>query len=345
VVVPKTPRLWHITKTPIAGFAFSTSSPSVYYSERATGYIFTADAISGDVLRRTNTLLPKIYEAYLAHDGGALYRSVSDKTGAVETFSGVIGSSTSANLGTLLGVNLRNNILAMDANPDSKTIFFIINDSGNFVGITAPWIEGKSGKETQVFSSSIASWKPFALSDGRLIVAEKPQDSASGYAYQVEKNGSLTPLVRAAPGLTILPLANSSVFLFGTSNNGVISLFSQTATTTLLLPIKTVADKCVWAPFTSATKKKPASDLVAYCAVPSSIGIRDFLENWYMGTYHTSDSWWRVDLTTGDVKQILEAATGGSLLDVMDPSIDPTGNFLGFKNNADGSLWVLRINK
>lgn len=345
VVVPKTPRLWHITKTPVAGFAFSTSAPMVFFSERATGYIFTADAISGDILRRTNTLMPKTYEAYFARDGAVIYRTVNDTTGGVQTFSGIMGSSTSSNLGALMGVNLRNNILAISANPDSKTVFFIIEDSGTFSGFTAPWIEGKSGKEKLIFSSPIASWMPYALSDGRLIIAEKPQDDAAGYAYEVAPDGTLKPLIRGAPGLTILPLANSSAFIFGTSANGALTLFAQTSTTTLALPVRTVADKCVWAPFRPATTKKVASHLVVYCAVPSSVSAKNFLESWYMGALHTSDSWWRLDLTTGETAQVLSADTGGSALDVIDPAIDPTGNFLGFKNNADGSLWVLRINK
>src|SRR5205814_9835809 len=138
-----------------------------------------------------------------------LYRSMNDTTGTVQTFSGIIRPTTTSNLGALVGVNLRNNILAIDANPDTKSIFYIVNDSGTFEGITEPWTEGKSGKEKQVFSSSIASWKPFALSDGRFIVAEKPQDGGLGYAYEVASDGSLKPLVRAAPGLTFLPLANS----------------------------------------------------------------------------------------------------------------------------------------
>jgi len=345
VVIPKTPRLWNVTKTPIAGFNFATSAPVVFFSERATGYMFTADAISGDVLRRTNTLLPKTYEALVSRDGAAIYRSVNETTGAVQTFSGVICSTTSSNLGAFVGVNLRNNILAMDANSDAKTIFFIISDSGTFSGFTEPWTAGKSGKEKQVFTSSVASWRPIVLSDGRLVVVEKAEDNAEGYAYEIAPDATMKPLVRAAPGLTVLPLANSSAFLFGTSQNGTLALFAQTSTSTFSVPVNTVADKCVWVPFVPASKKNPASHLVAYCAVPQNASEQNFLENWYMGALHTSDSWWRIDITSGDATQVFEASSGGSLLDVVDPAIDPTGNFLGFKNGTDGSLWVLRINK
>lgn len=345
-VVFKTPRLWHANKTPTAGFSFATSSPKVFLSERATGYIFTADIISGDVLRRTNTLFPRTYEAYITHDGGVLYRSVSAATDSLQTFSGLMGSSTSANLGSLIGVNLPNNIIAIDANPDTRNIFYVTSsDDGSFVGMTAPWIPGKSGKAKQVFASSIGSWKPLALSDGRFFVLEKPQDGAAGYAYEIFSDGTLRPIIRGVAGLTFLPLANTNAYIYGASTDSGLSLYAQTSTTTYALPVKTVADKCVWAPYRAATKKNPASDLVVYCAVPTSGGAKSFLENWYMGAAHTSDGWWRMNLTTGESDQILSAETSGAFLDVIDPAIDPTGNFLGFKNNVDDSLWVLRIKK
>ena len=343
VIVPKTPRLWRVTKTPVAGFEFATSTSVLYFSERATGYIFRTDVLSGEILRRTNTLVPKTYEALLSRNGGAIYRSINDTTGAVQTFTGVIGSSTTANLGTLLGINLKNNIFALDANPDSKTIFYLLADGGQTIGVTMPWTEGKTGKEKQVFSSSIASWRPYALADGRLLVMEKPQDGAVGYAYEILADGSLKPLVRAAPGLTFLPIANSSTFIFGTSENGSLALYAKTSTTTYALPVKTVADKCVWAPFTPASGKKPASDLVVYCAVPSDVSSKNFLQNWYMGALHTSDSWWRLNLTTRRAEKIF--SEGSANIDVVDPTIDSTGGVLAFKNGYDGALWVLRIVK
>ncbi len=344
-IVYRTPRLWHVTKTPVAGFAFATSAPSAFFAERSTGYMFRADPVSGEILRRTNTLLPKTYEAFVARNGAALYRNVNETTGAVQTFSGIMGSSSSSNLGSFVGVNLRNNILALDANADAKTIFFVIaGDDGKFLGITEPWIYGKSGKEKTIFTSTIASWRPYVLSDGRFLIAVKPQDGVPGYAYEIKNDGSLKPLVRAAPGLTFLPLSGNNTYIFGTSLSGVLSLYAQTSTTTLQLPIRTVADKCVWAPYKAASSRSRASDLIVYCAVPETIASSNFLQDWYMGALHTSDSWWKINITTGESSQI-KVDGGGSQIDVVDPQIDPTGTLLGFKNGVDGSLWILRISR
>ena len=182
------------------------------------------------------------------------------------------------------------------------------------------------------------------LSDGRFIIAEKPQDGALGYAYEVSPDGSLKPLVRGAPGLTILPLSGSRTFIFGTSVNSVLTLYAQTSTTTLALPIRTPADKCIWAPYSAATARKPATDVVLYCAVPNDASAKNFLQDWYMGALHTSDTWWQINLTNGKTEKLQGTDSVGAI-DVIDPSIDPGGNFLAFKNNMDGTLWVLRIVK
>jgi hypothetical protein len=343
-LVFKTPRSWRATKTPVAGYEFATSGPLLYFAERATGYMFRADYASGEILRRTNTLKPKVYEAFVGQDGSALYRSVNETTNAIETFSGVIGSSTSPNVGTLMGLNLRNNLLAFDADPISKTVFFLSEDGGGYSGFTAPWTPGKSGKETKVFSSATSGWKLFALADGRLIIAQKPQDGAQGYAYEVRSGGRLEPIVRAAPGLTVLPQSGSNALVFGTSANGALTLYALTSTSTYQLPVKTVADKCVWSPYRPATRTSPATDLVVYCAVPEQVTSKNFLQNWYMGAVHTSDSWWRMNLTSGKSDQILSASTEGGF-DVVDPIIDQGGSFIAFKNGVDGTLWVLRVVK
>src|SRR6185503_10598307 len=84
----KTPRLWHIEKGPVAGFGFiksATTTATLYYVERATGYIFSADAKTGDFVRISNTLQPKVYDALVSNDGAVILRSL-DSTGRPVTF-------------------------------------------------------------------------------------------------------------------------------------------------------------------------------------------------------------------------------------------------------------------
>jgi hypothetical protein len=257
----------------------------------------------------------------------------------------MISASSSASLGAFAGTNLKSDILNFEANPDSSLLAYVAADGSKFSIYTQPWLAGRSGTERKVFTSSIASWRIFPLTDGRLIIAEKAHDNAPGYAYEIRSNGRLAPLVRAAPGLTFLPQSGTGAIIFGSSANNQLKLYAQNGATTLELPIKTVADKCVWSPYRPATRQAPATDIVVYCAVPSDSTAHDFIKNWYMGALHTSDSWWRINLTSGKSEEIFSAGSGSSRIDVVDPTIDTTGSILGFKNGIDGTLWVLRVVK
>ncbi len=116
-----------------------------------------------------------------------------------------------------------------------------------------------------------------------------------------------------------------------------MSLYAQVdaKASATLLSVHTIADKCVWA---------PGKELIAYCAVPQSAPSGNFLDNWYKGTTHTVDSWWRIDASGGSA-QLVYSPDPSLLLDVEKPTIDGGGNYLAFRNARDGSFWVLRLKK
>jgi len=145
------------------------------------------------------------------------------------------------------------------------------------------------------------------------------------------------PLLSPQFGLTVLPHPTAPLFAYGTSAGGSLSLFIQNNSTTTALStgLATVADKCVWLPSTAP---------MLYCGVPSAIGSSAFLDDWYRGVAHTSDNWWVIDGMTGDAHKLYSPQSSDNVqLDVVDPHIDPSGNYIAFKNNTDQSLWVLKI--
>ena len=117
----------------------------------------------------------------------------------------------------------------------------------------------------------------------------------------------------------------------GTST-GSLALFAEHGDVTpILLPVRTVADKCVWSP----------SPHTVFCAVPQSLPAGGgFLDAWYRGQVHTADQWWQIDTDTGASEMLFSPDIP---LDVQDPIIDPQGQYIIFKNAADQSLWALRI--
>jgi hypothetical protein len=167
-----------------------------------------------------------------------------------------------------------------------------------------------------------------------MYVAQKPSDGVMGYAFTIN-NSALQSLV-SAPGLSILPRTGSTALIYSDSTSGSVSLFAQTSASTspIRLPISTLAEKCVWA---------PGHDLIAYCAVPQTPETaNDYMEAWYRGAMHTSDSWWRVDVSAGTAESLFTPDSSISL-DVEHPVIDPTDSYIAFMNAADKSLWMLRI--
>src|SRR3989344_2845188 len=60
----ETPRLWQVTKTPVAGAGFMPStaraSSTIRFVERGTGYVLEADTKSGEFARITNTPVPPV---------------------------------------------------------------------------------------------------------------------------------------------------------------------------------------------------------------------------------------------------------------------------------------------
>jgi hypothetical protein len=191
-----------------------------------------------------------------------------------------------------------------------------------------------SSKRTTLFSSSIAGWRPLLLSDGTMLLAESPADDIPGYLYSLTANGGLVPRVRGIRGLTVLPDPSSSLILYGSSSGGTLTLFAQSTSTPQEINLATVADKCVWL---------PGKSTIVYCAVPTSQTPPQFLNNWYRGVIHTSDDWWKIDISNGTQQRIYSPSVDGVSLDVANPTIDATGNYIAFTNATDQSLWVVHV--
>lgn len=324
------PQLSRVGKSPTAGYGFvEKNGTRLRFVERGSGYIFDVSPETGALGRVTNTLVPRTYEALVAGDR-VVMRGV-DEGGDIATVVGEITFSTSTENvpAALKQRRLVNNIRSIAIRPDGSEFFYIIDSLQGGAGIRASWDE-KSQKK--IFSSVVLGWQIDFLSDGRITVTENASDSTTGYAYRVGEN-SMQPLVGDVQGLTFLPHPVSSAYLYGESAGG-LSLFARfgTSSTPLLLPVRTIADKCVWSPVEKA---------VTYCAVPQQLPPADFLDGWYRGEIHTADAWWRVDVSANSAEPLYSSAN--ARFDVEDPMINKSGTHIAFRNAIDKTLWLLRI--
>ncbi len=331
------PRLSQVNKTPTAGMGFIgiSTSTTLRFVERSTGYVLEVRPESGTVTRLTNTLIPRVYEAEVSRDGRVLSRLL-DETGKVATILGIIpaASPTSSAPSALIQKRLPDDIRSIAFGPDGKEIFYIVtNATGEALGIRA----GSGGENPkEVFSTPILGWQVDWLKDGRIVLVQNASDGTLGYAYELEKSGALSPLISATLGLTIAPHPSSPALVFGASSGSSLTLSAQLdkKASTSPLPIRTIADKCVWS---------PKEQFVVFCAVPQRPTPADFLGLWHRGEVHTADAWWRVDMSAGSTELLY--SPGDIILDVENPVIDDNGEYIAFMNAADKSLWLLRISE
>ena len=326
------PRLAQVNKSPTAGAGFvgSSTSTRLRFVERGTGFIFDIAPETLALERLTNVLVPRTYEALVAENDHLIMRGIEEDGNIVTVVASIVGTSTTENARALVQKRLPDGIRSIAIDPSGKEIFYIIGGVSGGVGTRAGW---DGTKPKQIFSSAISGWQAYWLTGERFILVQKPTNSSAGYAYEVQKDGALSPLVRNAPGLTFLPHPSSRTLLYGASGGG-LALFVRISgtSTTASLPIRTIADKCVWA---------PGPQLVAYCAVPQTQPSPGFLDQWHRGEVHTADAWWRVDASAASAELLF--SPGNTTLDVENPLIDKQGEYIAFMNSIDKSLWLLRV--
>ncbi|OGG57950.1 hypothetical protein A2853_03430 [Candidatus Kaiserbacteria bacterium RIFCSPHIGHO2_01_FULL_55_17] len=329
-------RLSQVGKTPTAGYGFLGGGPvQLRFIERGSGYVFDASAETYSLERRTKTLVPRTYEAIVTRSERVIMRGV-DEEGTIVTTAGAIIASTSTaqEPGILSQTRLLDDISFIVMSPTGEESFFIVKGGTEASGFRAAW---DGTKQKKVLASALAGWQSRWLPNDTIVIVQNAADAVAGSAYRVEKNGALSPLIRNVPGLTFLPHPRSSAVLYGESA-GVLSLFARIddKSTSIELPVRTIADKCVWGPATSTR-----SALIAFCAVPQTAPPANFLDRWYRGEVHTADAWWRVDVSANSAELLY--TPGNETLDVEDPTIDEGGSYIAFKNAVDKSLWLLRI--
>lgn len=329
------PRLWQLANTAAAGITLLPGGRARYV-ERATGYLVEADPLTASVTRITGTLMPEIYEAIFAGDESVIERYLDD-SGRIASFAGRPTTTAETSFATstraLEGRHLERDIRAMAADPVSGALFYLVGDSA---GVAGKRTNKAGGQAAVVFNSAIRSWRTQWLADGRIVLQTAPADGVPGYAYALSESGALTPLLRAIPGLSVLPRSDGNTILYSSASaNGAPALFvrATASSTPVQLPVSTVAEKCAWA---------PGPELIAYCGVPQNAPTAGFLDEWHQGAAHTADAVWRIDAANATA-EIAVAADPQKPFDIRDPVIDSGGSYLAFINAADDSPWILRL--
>jgi|GEM_PF-1013825 len=318
----RAPRFWRVTLSPVAGASFTTgSSTRLRYVERASGHVFDADPRTGNVTRITNTLTPRVYEAFVGNDT-VVQRVLED--GAPATLSGRIGRTTDG-LAELTLSSLGSDI--EDIVVTSASDLLLIARAGTARHLIRSAWDGSNPKQLLAIPAG-----DFRIQDAgsHIVLVERTGSGTPGAAFQA--SSVLTPIISNILGLSLKAQAKSDNILFSSDDGTRLRLFTKLGqASTAEIELATTAEKCVWA---SGTR--------AYCAAPRGTVPGLFHDRWYRGEIHTEDNWYAVDAAaaTADTLFTIESGTG---MDVENPVIDPSGEYLAFQNARDKSLWMLRI--
>lgn len=324
-------RIWHVTTSPVAGMGFVQTGavPTLYFVERGTGYVLSAQPQSRTIDRLTNTLFPQTYEASVSTKGSVILRTVDEREDVV-TFVGKVQRATSS-VGALVGITLEKNITFATWGLDGTRVVYEVPTEGSGSSLYSSTAEGT--QRTLLMSSGVRDWNAFW--GDALYIIQKPSRYAfstlftleGGSLTSIEKGRGLSARIRGSSLLTgtLDPLPRLEAHLPGTSS--------------VTLPYGTITDKCTWIPTLSPQKKYEFTRIA--CAVPLQIPT-EFPDSWYQGVAHTDDTWKVWDTRTGTGKT-LEVPLSTPPLDVESPVADDTGVYIAFMDARDKSLWVVQI--
>lgn len=311
--------------------------PALRYVERATGNIYQTFADKIEERRFSETVIPKIYDAYFGNKGqSVVMRHLKTDDNTIETFSGLlpkekIGEDLASN--ELKGSFLVDGIKDISLSPDTTKIFYLNNIGESIIGTI---LNLNDGKKNQIFNSAFTEWNSFWPNSKIVTLTTKPSGLVPGYMYMIDVDKkNFTKVLGDINGLTTLMSPNGKLVLVGNSS---LSLFVYNTDTKAYeqLGVNTLPEKCAW---------NKTSEFV-YCAVPTFTDNATYPDDWYRGELSFSDQIWKISLRDGNTTMIADPilVSGGEDIDGVKLALDENENYLFFVNKKDSFLWELELN-
>lgn len=335
--VKEGPVLRQLTTTPVSGAVIGGSAAriAVRYLARDTGNVFEVSPDGGEAKRITNTTIPKIYEAVFAKSGAALLaRYLKEDGETIETFSGTVKGKSGGTEGDLAGTFLPAGIKELALSPDGRRVFYLREEGGGAVGITAT-VAG--GEKTEVFRSPLREWNASWPKADAIMLTTKPSALAEGIVQFLNPDtGSITPALSRLRGLTALADGSLAKILYSqSSDTGLsLSLVARESRALTELPLRTLPEKCVF-----ATKGE-----TLYCAAPRTLPPASYPDAWYQGVISFEDEVWSLETENGIPRLVMDvSAEAKGAIDAISLLLSADEKYLVFTNKMDGTLWSLRL--
>ncbi|MEX0934757.1 MAG: hypothetical protein WDZ70_00320 [Candidatus Paceibacterota bacterium] len=315
----------------------SEATSSIRLIRRDSGHVYEA-FIRDEIIRLTNTTIPRVQEVKFSPDGENLILQYLDE--ARENFRTYLGSLVENTEGEedqtpfrISGSFLPNDIVAYDFSPDNAELFYIRTTTTGSEGIIYSLLNDTS---EIIFTSEVSKWDVDWIANATIALQTKSSGVAEGYLYFLSTSGTLSRVLGEHNGLTTLVHPSLDTIFYSDSRGTITSyVYNQGERETTQLSIKTLAEKCVWS---------TEEENILFCAVPQTLSGGTYPDVWYRGDISFNDSFWRINTATGREERIASPSDfEEDPVDAVDLQLIEEDEFLIFRNKKDGSLWSLRL--
>jgi hypothetical protein len=338
------PKLRKLSIEPVAGAVVFNRGTStiVRFVEKGTGNVYEANGSTNQITRLTNTTIPKIIRATWLPDGsGFLAQTIDAYTEVIETsLVNIVNSKTSTSTENLTPFRASISKLPIGINeiivrPDSKKIvYYIVNPNGSSWYISNP----DGTQASKIIDMSVSEWIPRSYINNKVIIQTKSSYSSAANTYVLDTEArSIKKTGASIVGLSAIPDYDQKPYLISKGGQiPALGIMNDVSGTTVELKTFGLADKCVW------SKSK---DVAVICAVPNSIPLGLYPDDWYKGKISTTDTVRKIDYVNGIQTNISDlSADSNEKIDVVNPQVSKDDSYLIFRNKIDGYLWMLNLN-
>jgi hypothetical protein len=323
-------RLRQLTTGPVAGFkevSISTSTPNLlHYVEMGTGHVYTINTQSGESTRISATTFPQTVVAEISNDGryyaflGASATKVAPLTiGSIATATVSITKSYEGTA-SAVAFNDAGSLYIMSREGDvSSAVTYTVESNSSAPLFTLPFLE------------ATVQWNKER--GGAHLVYPKPAATLEGQLYRVTGT-SFTRLPIQGLGLTAIQSGDVTLYTV-VENRRLISYFYHSQlnlSDPLNSPVLT--EKCV-------SLSNEGSFICAQDRSQTNLRSQD---TWYTGEVTFSDTVWLLDGNTLTGELLFDGLEeSGRQLDMIELTLNPTGEVLYFINKLDNTLWMYEL--
>lgn len=322
-----TSRIHIISQEPVVGAALVPGKPQIKYFNRSTGHLFQNGFEGKEEVRVSNVTIAAVMNAIWSPD--KTYAALSHyNNGDMKYYYAHYTSTSTAESGFL-----SRNIASLAMSPAESRIAYFLPANGQYSLITA---SPTNTKQKTVFTTPFPDFDIAWQDKNTISLSTRGSAYAQSYLYSLNAGGgSLQKILGGIEGLTLLWDPKGKNLLYSqTSNEGrTLSLHVLTMANGISknTGIETLPEKCAW------SRK---SEQVIFCGVPQQIPRAHLPDDWWQGSVSFIDALWRIDLSTGEQREIMPAFQ----LDATHLFTSDDEEYLLFTNKKDGLLWSLKIN-